>query len=516
MLRTIVSTLLLTPFLALAQSGTLDPTFSDDGLLLSDLVSFDDEAHAVTVQSDGKTLGAGWTEDGSAVIAFVERFLENGAVDPSFGIGGKVYSANAQELRYAYAVGVQSTGRVVVAGLVYDINFDGNAMLLGFLPDGTPDPDFGTAGVVSSSYNAQFGFQSAWAMRILPDDRIVVVGEQGENGLACARFTADGELDASFGANGVAVSGVPFSSGLCLDLFADGSVIAGGYRVEGDSDWLLARFDSNGTLDPGFGIGGITTMDIGGGDTEFMRGLSLLDNGRIAVCGHRSFNGADDEPAVGLFEANGDPASEFGTNGTLILPYTAPQWGQARSIIAQSDGKLLVSGFRAQSGAPANNDFFLMRLLGDGSLDPLFAGNGLVHTDVSGSYDRAFAMAVAPNGSIVLAGFGTGTQRVAGYARYTNSIGTGIAPIAMQTITVFPQPASDHFNITFNEGTTGPYTLSLFGADGALVYSVLVATRGSQPARIDLPAGLASGVYAMEVSSTDHALLRTRMMVVRP
>ncbi len=515
MKRSITSALLITPLLVLAQPGTLDPTFNGDGLLLSDLLSFDDEVHALAVQPDGKILGAGWTEDGSVVITFIERFLENGAVDPSFGIGGKVYSAAAQESRYAYAVGVQSTGRIIVAGLVYDINLDGNAMLLGFLPDGSPDPDFGTAGVVSTSYNALFGFQSAWAMHILPDDRIVVVGEEGENGLACARFTANGALDPGFGTSGIALSGVPFSSGLCLDLFADGSVIAGGYRVEGDSDWLLVRFDNTGTLDPNFGVGGTTTMDIGGGDTEFMRGLSVLADGRIAVCGHRSFNGADDEPAVGLFEANGDPAIDFGTNGLLVLPYTSPQWGQARSIIAQSDGKLLVAGFRAQPGAPSNNDFFLMRLLTNGSLDPLFAGNGLVHTDVSGSYDRAFAMALAPNGSIVVAGYGTGTQRVAAYARYINDIGSGITQTVANNFTVFPQPAIDHINISFTDGTTGPYTISLYGGDGSLVSFVRIMAVGSQPAQFDLPVGLSPGVYAVEVREPDQ-FLRARVMVVRP
>jgi len=55
--------------------------------------------------------------------------------------------------------------------------------------------------------------------------------------------------------------------------------------------------------------------------------------------------------------------------------------------------KLLVAGFRAEPGVPANNDFFLYRLLDDGTFDASFASGGEVYTDVSGSYDRAYAIA---------------------------------------------------------------------------------------------------------------------------
>ncbi|HEY0976965.1 MAG TPA: hypothetical protein VGE21_05800 [Flavobacteriales bacterium] len=514
MRRSISSCFALAPLLLVAQAGTLDPSFSDDGLLTSDLLSFDDEVHAVAVQPDGRIIGAGWTEDGTHVIAFVQRFLDNGDPDPSFGTAGQVHSASAQELRYAYAVGVQSTGRIIVAGLVYDINLDGNAMLLGFLPDGTPDPDFGDNGFVSSPYNAEFGFQSAWAMRILPDDRIVVVGEEGESGIACARFSADGELDPGFGTNGVSVTGVPFSTGLCLEVQNDGQVIVGGYHIAGKegSDWLLARFDEAGLLDPDFGDAGVTTIDVGGGATEFMRGMSLLEDGRISVCGHRSFSGSDDQPIVGLFESNGAPDMDFGTGGIEFLPYFTPQWGQARAILAQPDGKLLVSGFRVQTGGPANNDFFLMRLLDDGSLDASFADEGLVHTDVSGSYDRAFDMAMDQEDRIIVAGYGTGTARVASYARYLNDIGTSLPEGTTEILHVFPQPATEQINIHLDGTWAGPFTASLLALDGSLVRREGWSATGIN--RMHLPADLVQGVYVLEIRASDR-VLRSKVMVMR-
>lgn len=505
--------LLLVPVITLAQAGTLDPSFSTDGLQTTDLLSLDDEVHAVAVQPDGKVIGAGWTEDGKNVFAFVQRLLENGTPDPSFGLGGAVHAAAAGERRYAYAVGLQSTGRIIVAGLVYDVNMDGNALLLGYLPNGTLDAAFGTDGMVSTSFGAEFGFQSAWAMAILPDDRIVLVGEEGENGIACARLTADGDPDPSFGTNGLALVGVPFSSGLCVKALEDGSVLVGGYRVAGDSDLLLAKFDADGVLDPAFGVDGITLLDLGGGDTEFMRGLDVLADGRIAVCGSRSFAGLDDEPIVALFEADGDPDPGFGTDGLQLLPYTAPQWGQARALIAQPGNNLLVAGFRAQPGTMDNNDFFLMRLLDDGSLDPTFAGGGLVHTDVNSSADRAFAMALAPNGAIVLGGYSGTTQRLAAYARYLNDTHTGLAERAsVDRLNVFPVPAVDHFVVSAPGLAGMPCAVLLHATDGSLVFTTNAVGGPDGRLRIELPTGLSSGSYALAVR-TPHTLLRTPVSV---
>jgi len=92
---------------------------------------------------------------------------------------------------------------------------------------------------------------------------------------------------------------------------------------------MLARFRPDGVLDPTFGTAGVATLDLAGGDTEMMRGVTVLSDGRIAACGYRSFQGLDDEPAVALFEPNGDPHLAFGTGGLLLPPFTAPQWGQA-------------------------------------------------------------------------------------------------------------------------------------------------------------------------------------------
>ncbi len=501
-----------------AQAGTLDLSFSGDGLHVWDVMSWDDRLSAVTVQPDGKTVGAGWVDDGNTSTILVQRLMPDGTPDVSFGSGGLVTTGAIDHSYRAYAVGLQNTGKIVVAGLAYDLSLDGNVILVRYLADGTLDTTFGNGGITSSDLNGGPAFQAAWSLGVTADDRLVIVGEESANGLVCARFTADGSLDPSFGVSGVALTGVGFSTGMCLHLNPDGSVFAGGYRLDGDSDWMLARFRPDGVLDPTFGTGGVATLDLAGGDTEMMRGVSVLADGRIAACGYRSFQGLDDEPAVALFEPNGDPHLAFGTGGLVLLPFTAPQWGQAWSIIAQPDDKLLVAGFRAEPGIPANNDFFLYRLLNDGSFDASFAGGGQVYTDVSGSYDRAYAMALAPSGAIVLGGSGTGGLTSTAYARYVNDISTSV-PVEMTStsLRIYPTPATDHVMVEFEHEGNTRVKCTLHSSDGRRVLaSDLISTSpGTHPCIIELPPLIAPGRYVLEFSSAERTLRGAVMVIER-
>ncbi len=509
MRRTLLQLLFISSLPATAQDGTLDPTFSNDGMLVNDLFFYDDQASAVLVQPDGRILTAGWTDDGTQVFLALQRLLDNGTPDPGFGVGGTVLSPLAGHLRYAYDIGLQSTGAIVVAGLDYDINLDGNALLMRYLPDGTLDDSFGEGGVTSSDLGSGPGFQSAWAMRVLSDDRIVVVGEQGENGVMCARFTADGELDDTFGENGVALSGISFGSGLAVAVQNDGSILAGGYRIAGKgSDWLIARFRADGTLDAGFGDAGVAIIDVLGGDVETLESLSIMNDGRIAACGYRGSNGQDYAPVVALLNANGTLDTGFDEVGFRVFSYNAPQWGQARSIIAQPDGKLLVAGFRVEPGETENNDFFLMRLLPDGSFDGTFAEGGRVHTDLSGEQVRALAMTLDNEDRIVLAGYGTGDQRAFGYARYANTITTTVVETnKASTLTIYPTPATDRISVRGIDEQK-PAVIRLFHADGRSI----AAQRMYPPFSMDLPVELASGTYLLRVEQDGNT--NTRPVVV--
>ncbi len=500
------------------QAGSLDLGFSDDGKLVWDVNAWYDQVNALEVMPDGRTVGAGWMGDGNYAAIIVQRLLSNGDPDVAFGVGGVVFTSAAASFLYAYGVGVQSTGKVVVAGLSYDASNDGDVVLLRYTTDGELDTTFGDQGRVLSDLGGGPGFQAAYALDLMPDDRIVVVGQEDENGIATARFSADGELDMSYGAGGVALSGLPASTGLCMHLFADGAVVAGGYSLPGgDPAWTLVRFDATGTLDPLFGTGGIAVHDVGGPSVESMTGLALLSDGRIAACGYRSANGADDQPVIAMFHSDGGMDTGFGDQGLVVVPFAVPQWARATAIQVASDDKLLVAGYRVQPGGEVNNDFLLMRLLPNGAYDPSFGAGATVYTDVSGSYDRANAMALAPTGAIVLAGEGQEAQSATAYARFVNDLSTSISPEnkVAQDLVLQPNPAIDRVFINLTSAMNDMTAIYLIGFDGRRVQLAPdhVNRSGPQQLRIELPALLA-GMYIVEVCDQD-ALSHAVLSVVR-
>jgi len=107
---------------------------------------------------------------------------------------------------------------------------------------------------------------------------------------------------------------------------------------------------------------------------------------------------ADDE----ILLAAGDLDPSFGAAGKVTTDFGVP--AQVNTMLIQSDGKLIVAGFVQ---LPTGNDFGLARYNPNGSLDTSFGDGGSVATDFSGGDDRALAMALQPDGKIVVAGTAT-------------------------------------------------------------------------------------------------------------
>ena len=107
---------------------------------------------------------------GNYAAVIVQRLLPNGDPDLAFGTGGVVFTPAAAFLHFAYGVGVQSTGKVVVAGLSYDESNDADVVLLRYTTAGVLDTTFGVQGRVLSDLGGGPGFQAAYAMEVMPDD----------------------------------------------------------------------------------------------------------------------------------------------------------------------------------------------------------------------------------------------------------------------------------------------------------------------------------------------------------
>ena len=110
----------------------------------------------------------------------------------------------------------------------------------------------------------------ARALVIQPDGRIMVVGTAGED-IALARYTPDGKLDTTFGTGGTKITDLGFDDvATGVTLTPDGKIVMCGNTIgaELNNDFLLARYNTNGTLDTTFGTGGTVKTDSGAAMTS--------------------------------------------------------------------------------------------------------------------------------------------------------------------------------------------------------------------------------------------------------
>ena len=99
-----------------AADGDLETSFDSDGKVTTDIGGSDDRARSVAIQSDGKIVAAGYSNNGSNDDFALVRYNTNGTLDTTFDSDGKVTTAIGSDNDFAYSVALQSDGKIVVAG----------------------------------------------------------------------------------------------------------------------------------------------------------------------------------------------------------------------------------------------------------------------------------------------------------------------------------------------------------------------------------------------------------------
>lgn len=245
-------------------------------------------------------------------------------------------------------------------------------------------------------------------------------------------LAAPGDLDPSFGVQGRRIKTVPnsqpqnghdfFSADIVIQ--PDGKTLIAGYAFDsnlGDS-MVIARYNTNGTLDSGFANGGIFRYEHGNiYSTDKLYGIALQPDGKIVAAGRVTVGNGNPAFAVIRLNTNGTFDSTFGTGGIVVKDFFS-SIDEATEVAIQPDGKILVSGWVTQGGV--NNgltyDFTVLRYDTNGNLDPSFGSGGVVFTDFGGRGDLAQASVLQPDGKLVVAGWVSvpGSQYDFGLARY--------------------------------------------------------------------------------------------------
>ncbi|MEU6087745.1 calcium-binding protein [Streptomyces sp. NPDC047085] len=471
---TVLALVLALPGAALAAPGDLDPTFDGDGKVVTDFGGYD-ESRDMAVQSDGKIVTVGLNEPpaGGAADFAVARYNPDGSLDSGFGTGGEVLTdVSGGDEDIADGVAVQPDGKIVVVGRSADpASSGGNAFtVVRYNGDGTLDASFDGDGIALTDFGLG-GPQEAYAVTVQSDGAIVAVGESGAD-VAIARYNPGGSLDAGFGTGGKVTTAFAGGSATAYDvaLQTDGAIVVAGragYNYPANaSDFALARYTPDGSLDNGFGSGGRVITPFG--EADVAGGVKVQTDGKIVVAGSSDF-----DFALARYNTDGTLDSGFDGDGKVTTSFGPGTLDGSSDVALQSDGKIVAAGI-------SQSDFAVARYNVDGSLDSGFGTGGKVTTDVdNGFFDTATAVAVQSDGKIVASG-NTGDDR--GLVRYQ--------------VAATPPPAGVDLSLT----KSGPGTVSI--GDRA-TYSITVTNNSTTTAATNVSlSDTISGVAASVVSAS--------------
>ena len=329
--------------------GSLDLTFGSGGKVTTDLGSIDG-ASALAIQPNGKIIAAGFTFVGSNSTFALARYNGDGSLDSTFGSGGKVITelGSSSQIR---AVAIQSDSKIVVAGLFFNIVGYGYFALARYGSDGVLDPSFGSGGVVTIFFSPRAN--RIHDMALTSDSKIVVAGvfDGGSviQNFALARYKQDGSPDTAFGVGGTQSTdffGI-FDEAEAMAIQPDGKIVAAGYAVRTgiNLDFALARYATDGSLDPSFGSGGKVITDLGADDLIF--GLALQPDGKIVAVGESGMGNTDF--AVVRYNSDGSIDTGFGVTGRVSTDFSGGA-DSALDVAIQSDGKIVAAGFSNGAG----------------------------------------------------------------------------------------------------------------------------------------------------------------------
>ena len=212
---------------------------------------------------------------------------------------------------------------------------------------------------------------------------------------AIARYNSDGSLDTSFDGDGTAVS-PGMTRGNSVAVQADGKLLAVG---ETGSDFALIRYNANGTLDTAFdGDGKVSTSVTP--QTDVGKSAILLPDGEIIAAGYGQTESGFDFALI-KYNTDGSLDPAFGVDGKVITDY-GNQSCSAQAVSIQADGKIVVAG---STDNGTTTDFAISRYNADGSFDTTFGGDGRVtHRRVVRLFQCPRVM-IQPDGKIVAAGY---------------------------------------------------------------------------------------------------------------
>ncbi len=374
-----------------ATGDHLDTSFNGNGKVTTDFDGLHDYGNDVAIQADGKIVVVGSASTDQGLIA---RYNQNGTLDTTFnGTGKRIIPSN--RINDVFVVAIQADGKIIVGGNVMNSE---RMVLARYNVNGSIDTTFSGDGFITIFFELSSTLSD---LAIQPDGKIVAVGYSRRNDNSVdwvtARINADGTLDTSFGDGGKVFTDFSQSSyARAVSVLPSGRILIAG---SGGADFALAQYTANGSPVISFGTGGKVTTDFYSAPDR-INDIKVQPDGKIVAAGY-AFQSVGYNFALARYNSNGTLDTSFDEDGKVVTNLNPNDDDKANGLVLQSDGKIIAVGTNDNYN---NTDFSLVRYNPNGSLDTSFGQSGILFTDINGSIDTANAVAIQPDGRIVVAG----------------------------------------------------------------------------------------------------------------
>lgn len=336
--------------------GTPDTTFDGDGVRVLD--EFTGVGYDVAIHLDDRILIAAEIDSTMTVL----RLKTDGSMDESFNTGGVSYQPMGLDSGAAHKLAVVAEDRIVVVGKG-TYNENDYTVLLGLAAEGTSDHL-----IVPGGQYIIPAIDVANVMMQPGDGKIIIAGSQqtdiGVGQFVLLRTWMDGRPDNDFGDGGVVYTDVnPQTADRLTDavLDANGKIVVTGYTIPGTigpDGMVVARYNTDGTLDNTFDDDGIALTSFSQDGSGFASGLAIDGDGKIIVAGSDAAFFYSGQLALVRYNADGSLDTTFDVDGTLVTSGVA-LGEEGQDIVIDSAGRYVVAGF-------GNNNGVLYRFESDG------------------------------------------------------------------------------------------------------------------------------------------------------
>lgn len=416
-------------FVAFAQEqdpGTVDLTFGTDGTYRFAPSEHQDFLESVLVQEDGKIITVGRSRtDGDNYGIYVSRHNVDGSLDETYGEGGiSHFKANPTiYLNGAKDATLSDDGLLYIAGWTFDYE-NNTSHILCLDENGFEYPGFGEEGWVKTPKGGGVVYE---AIDVDSEGNVVVVGYLNDL-LLVRRYTADGELDVTFGNNGTVndtVQGsVLYSYGYDVKILEDGKIVVVGSKFDVWYDdyviqkAFMCRFNADGSIDNTFGNNG--TINLKTGEyAEFALGVEVDTLGNYLVTGHSELPSINPESTLPRYESfitrvtkDGVVDSLFGEDGDGFVRFEAFEGdgcvnNQETSCVVAPDGQIFGT-FYSWNHNDYSTRAYVYNLEANGKMKENFIGEGVMALPVIPEENdveiRTMSLALQ-NGKLFVSGF---------------------------------------------------------------------------------------------------------------